>query len=62
MALFSNFGVNHAKDVTGRYEIACAAYRSMPPRNSNDVLELAENFTFIDRNHISAFNETVDGH
>jgi hypothetical protein len=46
MALFRNFGVNHAKDVTGSGEIACAAYRSTPPRNAADVLELAENGDF----------------
>jgi hypothetical protein len=40
MALFRNFGVNHAKDVTGRCGIACAAYKSMPPRNSLISLNL----------------------
>jgi hypothetical protein len=34
MNLFRNFGVNHAKDVTGRCGIACAAYKSTPLRNS----------------------------
>jgi hypothetical protein len=61
MALFRNFGVNLAEggQVGG---IACAAYRSMPPRNAADILELAKNCTFLDRKLISALNETVDGH
>jgi len=42
--------------------IACAVYRSMPPRNAADFLELAKNCTFLDRKHISAFHETEDGH
>ena len=48
MALFRDFGVNHAKDVTGRCGIACAAYTntSTPPRNAADFLELAENGDF----------------
>jgi hypothetical protein len=48
MALFRNFGVNHAKDVTGRCGIACAAYTntSTPPRNAADFLELAEKGDF----------------
>jgi hypothetical protein len=33
MTLFRNYGVNHAKDVTGRCGIACAACKSTPPRN-----------------------------
>jgi hypothetical protein len=39
MALSRNFGVNHAEggQVGG---IACAAYRSMPPRNSMISLNL----------------------
>ena len=53
MALFRNFGVNHAKDVTGRGGIACAAYSSMPPRNAAHFLELAKNCTFLDRKLIS---------
>jgi hypothetical protein len=39
--------------------IACAAYNSMPPRNSTDVLELAENCTFLDRELICAFSEQM---
>jgi hypothetical protein len=31
----------------------------MPPRNSTDFLELAENCTFLDRKLISAFNEQM---
>jgi len=42
--------------------ITCAAYRSTPPRNAADFLELAENCSFLDRNLISTLNETVDGH
>jgi hypothetical protein len=34
----------------------------MPPRNAADFLELAENCAFLARKHISALNETVDGH
>ena len=62
MALFRNFGVNHAKDVTGSGGIACATYISMPPRNAADFLELAKNCTFLDRKPISALYETADGH
>jgi len=54
MALFRNFGVNHAKDVTGRCGIACAAYSSIPPRNAADFFALAKNCTFLDRKLISA--------
>jgi hypothetical protein len=61
MALFRNFGVNHAKDVTGRGGIACAAYSSMPPRNAADFLELAKNFSFLDQKLIRALYETADG-
>jgi hypothetical protein len=60
MALFRNFGVNLAEggQVGG---IACAAYRSTPPRNAADFLELAENCTFLDRKLTSALNETWMG-
>jgi hypothetical protein len=60
MALFRNFGVNHAE---GRQvgEIACATYSSTPPRNVADFLELAENFTFLERKLPGARNEIVDG-
>jgi hypothetical protein len=60
MALFRNFGVNLAEggQVGG---IACAAYKSTPPRNVADFLELAENCSFLDRERISALNENVDG-
>jgi hypothetical protein len=46
MALFSNFGVNHAKDVTGRCGIACAAYTIYASAQFLDFLELAENGDF----------------
>jgi hypothetical protein len=62
MALFRNFGVNHAKDVTGPGGIACAAHTLTPPRNAADFLVLAENCAFLDRKLISALNETVIGH
>jgi hypothetical protein len=42
--------------------IACAAYRSRPPRNAADFLELAKNCTFLNRKLISALYETADGH
>ena len=60
MALFRNFGVNHAKDVTGRCGIACAAYKSTPPRKAADFLELEKNCTFLDRKRISALYKTAD--
>jgi len=44
MALFRNFGVNHA--LRDRSGIACAACTSTPPRNAADFLELAENGDF----------------
>jgi hypothetical protein len=69
MALFRNsppasgqIGVNHAKDLTGRCGIACAAYTSLPPRNAGEFLELAENCLFLNRKLLLALNETVDGH
>jgi hypothetical protein len=61
MAFFRSFGVNHAKDVTGRCGIACAAHMRAPPRNAADFLKLAENWAFLDRKPISSLNETVDG-
>jgi len=62
MNLFRNFGVNHAKDVTGRCGIACTAYTNTPPRNAADFLELAENCSILDRKQISALDGTMDGH
>jgi hypothetical protein len=62
MALIRNFGVNNAKDVTGRCGIACAAYKNTPPRNAADFLELAENCTFMERKLICALYDTADGH
>jgi hypothetical protein len=42
--------------------IACAAYRSMPPRNAADFFEVAENCAFLDRKLINPLFETADGH
>ncbi|MFY9705045.1 MAG: hypothetical protein WAJ95_03955, partial [Desulfobacterales bacterium] len=42
--------------------IACAAYRSTPPRNATDFLELAENCTFMDRKSINAINDAMKGY
>jgi len=42
--------------------IACAAHKSKPPRNATDFLELAKNYTFLDRKLSSADNETADSH
>jgi hypothetical protein len=39
--------------------IACAAHNNMPPRNSTDFLELAEDCTFLDWELICAFNEQM---
>ena len=62
MALFRNFGVNHAKDVTGLRNRLCGIQNRLPPRNSTDFLELAKNCTFLDRKLTSADNENADGH
>jgi len=61
MALFSNFGVNHAKDVTGLRNRLCGL-QEYASAQFLDFLELAENCSFLDRKLISALNETVDGH
>ena len=61
MALFRNFGVNHAKDVTGLVE-SLVRPTGVCLRAILDFLELAENCSFLDRKLISALNETVDGH
>jgi hypothetical protein len=61
MALFSNFGVNHAKDVTGLRNRLCGVHEYASAQFL-DFLELAENGVFLDRKLISALNETVDGH
>ena len=62
MALFCNFGVNHAKDVTGLRNRLCGIQNRLSPRNAADLLELAKNCTFLDRKLISALYETADGH
>jgi len=54
MALFSNFGVNLRNRLCGVQEYASAQFL--------DVLELAENCTFLDRKLTSALKEAVDGH
>ena len=61
MALFRNFGVNHAKDVTGLRNRLCGVHEYASAQFL-DFLELAENCSFLDRKLISALNETVDGH
>jgi len=61
MALFRNFGVNHAKDVTGLRNRLCGVHEYASAQFL-DFLELAENGVFLDRKLISALNETVDGH
>ena len=62
MALSRNFGVNHAKDVTGLRNRLCGIQNRLPPRNAADFRELAKNCTFLDRKLISALYETADGH
>jgi hypothetical protein len=62
MALFRNFGVNHAKDATGERNRLCVMQNRQPPRNAAEFLELAKNCTFLDRKRISARYETADGH
>ena len=60
MALFRNFGVNHALGVTGleslvrRTKVASAQYL--------DFLELAKNCKFLDWKLIIVLHKTVDGH
>jgi hypothetical protein len=61
MALFRNFGVNHAKDVTGLRNRLCGI-QEYASAQSLDFLELAKNCTFLDRKLISALNKTADGH
>jgi hypothetical protein len=60
MALFRNFGVNHALGVTGLESlVGIQEYASAQFR---DFIELVENCTFLDRKRISALNEAVNGH
>jgi len=54
MALSRNFGVNRRNCLCGIQEYASAQFF--------DFLELAKNFTFLDRKLISALYETADGH
>ena len=61
MALFRNFGVNHAKDVTGLRNRLCGVHEYASALFL-DFLELAENCTFLDRKLTSALKEAVDGH
>jgi hypothetical protein len=61
MALFRNFGVNHAKDVTGLRNRSCGVQKYASAQLL-DFLELAENCTFLDRKLTSALKEAVDGH
>jgi hypothetical protein len=62
MILFRNFGVNRAEGGQFGGIAGAAAYRSMPPHNAADFLELAKNCTFLDRKLFSALYETADGH
>ena len=61
MALFRNFGVNHADGVTGLRNRLCGVQKYASAQFL-EFLELAENCTFLDRKLTSALNETVDGH
>jgi hypothetical protein len=61
MALFRNFGVNHAKDVTGQRNRLCGG-QEYASSQFLDFLELAENFSFLDRKLTSVLYKTVDGH
>jgi hypothetical protein len=62
MAFSRNFGVNHAKDVTGLAE--SLVRRTQPSASALflDFLELAENCSFLDRKLTCGLNETMDGH
>jgi hypothetical protein len=55
MALFRNFGVNQRNRL-------CGVQNRPPPRNAADFLELAENWSFLDRKLTSALKEAVNGH
>jgi hypothetical protein len=59
--LFHNFGVNHAKDVTGPAEplVRIQAYASA---QFLDFLELVENGSFLDRKRTVVINQAADGH
>jgi hypothetical protein len=61
MVLFHNFGVNHAKDVTGSGGIACADYKSMPPRDFLNSLNL-QKIALLNRQLIRDPYDTADGH
>jgi hypothetical protein len=62
LALSRNFGVNHAKDVTGLAESLVRHTEPSASAQLVDFIELAENCAFLDRKLISALNETVDRH
>lgn len=51
MLLFRNFGVNHAKDLTGPAESLVRRARGRLRANGAEFLELAENCPFLDRKH-----------
>ena len=59
--LFHNLGVNHAKDVTCLRNRLCGL-RECASAQFLDLLELAENCTFLDRKLIIAFKVVADGH
>jgi hypothetical protein len=61
MALFRNYGVNHAKDVTGLAESLVRYTEPSASAQFLDFLELAKNCTFLDRQLISALYEAADG-
>jgi hypothetical protein len=54
MALFRNFGVNRRNRLCGILKYASAQFLTF--------LELAKNCKFLDRKHVSALHETMDGH
>jgi len=54
MAPFRNFGVNRRNRLCGEQQYASAQFLYF--------LELAENFSFLDRKLISALYDTVVGH
>jgi hypothetical protein len=60
MAIFRNFGVNHAKDVTGQAESLVRRTEPSASAQFLDFLELAENCTFLDRKLTSALQEAVE--
>ena len=61
MALFRNFGVKHAKDMTSQRNRLCDI-QEYASAQLPDFLELAKNCTFLDRKLISALYENADRH